>query len=41
MGNKYAAIKPIKNNHIPLKEVLQSFSHEKLKEIITTKIKTV
>ena len=41
MGNKYATIKTIKHNHIQLKEVLQLFSHEKLKEIITTKTKTV
>ena len=35
MGNKYVVIEPIKNNHIQL------FSHEKIKEIITTKIKTL
>ena len=41
MGNRYVAIKPLKNKHIQLKEVLQLFCHEELKEIITTKIKTM
>ena len=41
MGNRYVAIKPLKNKYIQLKEVLQLFSHEELKEIITTKIKTM
>ena len=41
MHNRYFAIKPLKNKHIQLKEVLQLFSHEELKEIITTKIKTI
>ena len=41
MGNRYVAIKPLKNKHIQLKEVLQFFSHKELKEIITTKIKTM
>ena len=41
MGNRYVTIKPLKNKHIQLKEVLQLFSHEELKEIIITKIKTV
>ena len=31
----------IKNKHIQLKEVLQLFSHEELKKIITTKIKAL
>ena len=38
MGNRYVAIKPLKNKQIQLKEVLQLFSHEELKETITTKI---
>ena len=41
MGNRYAAIKPLKNKHIQWKEVLQLVSKEELKEIITTKIKTM
>ena len=41
MGNRYAAIKPLKNKYIQLKEVLQLFSHEELKEIITTKTKRI
>ena len=41
MGNRYAAIKPLKNKHIQLKQVLQLFSHEELKKIIATKIKPV
>ena len=31
MGNRYAAIKPIKNKSIQLKDVLQLFFHEKFK----------
>ena len=41
MGNRYVVIKPLKNRHIQLKELLQLFSHEQLKEIITIKIKAV
>ena len=41
MGNKYALIKPLKNKHIQWKEVLQLFSHEEIKEGITSKTKTV
>ena len=40
MNNKYAMTKTIKNKHIQLK-VLQLFSKEELKEIITTKIKSI
>ena len=40
-GNRYVAVKPLKNKHLRLKEVLQLSSHEELKEIITSKIKTV
>ena len=36
MNNGYAAIEPLKNKRIQLKEVLELFSHEELKEIITT-----
>ena len=41
MGNRYASIEPLKNKHIQLKELLQLFSHEVLKETIATKIKPV
>ena len=40
IGNRYSAIKPLKNKHIQLKEVLQLFSREELKEIIMNKIKS-
>ena len=40
IGNRYAAIKPLKNKHIQLKEVLQLFSREELKDIIMNKIKS-
>ena len=40
-GNRYAAVKLLKNKHTLLKEVLQLSSHEELKEIVTSKIKTV
>ena len=36
--NRYAAIKPIKNKYIKLKEILQSFSHEEITNIIMQKI---
>ena len=32
--NRYAAIKQIKNKYIKLKEILQSFSHEEITNII-------
>ena len=41
MGKRYAWIKPLKNKHIQLKELLKLFSHEELKEIITSKIETM
>ena len=41
MGNRQVAINPLKNKHIQLKEILQLFSKEELKDIITTKIKTM
>ena len=36
--NRYAAIKPIKNKYINLKEILQSFSHQEITSIIMQKI---
>ena len=36
--NRYAAIKQIKNKYIKLKEILQSFSHEEITNIIMQKI---
>ena len=36
--NRYAAIKPIKNKYINLKEILQSFSHQEITNIIMQKI---
>ena len=41
MSNRCPAIKPLKNKHTQLKEVLQIFSHEELKEIKSIKIKTM
>ena len=41
MSNRYAAIKPLKYEHIQLKEVLQLSSHEELKEIIKSEIETM
>ena len=41
MGNRQVAINPLKNKHIQLKEILHLFSKEELKDIITTKIKTM
>ena len=32
--NRYATMKPIKNKYIKLKEILQSFSHEEITNII-------
>ena len=41
MNIRYVAIKPLKNKHIQLKQVLQLFLHEELKEIITIKRKAM
>ena len=39
-NNRYAALKPIKNKYIKLKEMLQSFSHKEISDIIKKKIVT-
>ena len=36
--NRYTTVKPIKNKHIKLKEILQSFSHEEITNFIMQKI---
>ena len=41
MSNRYPAIKTLKNKYTQLKEVLQIFSHEELKEIKSTEIKAM
>ena len=38
--NRYAAIKQIKNKYIKLKEILQSFSHEEITNIIYSNVYT-
>ena len=37
---RYAALQPIKNKYIKLKEILQSFSHKEISDIIKKKIIT-
>ena len=37
-NNRYAALKPIKNKYFKLKEIVQSFSHKKIGDMIMKKI---
>ena len=39
-NNRYAALKPIKNKYIKLKEILQSFTHKEISDFIKKKIIT-
>ena len=39
-NNRYAALKPIKNKYIKLKEILESFSHKEISDFIKKKIIT-